>query len=369
MIKALLKALMLSATYSQIIRLPLNPLFGPFETSLSVADARWRSFELNLATPFLWITKDYFERIEKENITVHGIETVEYKGRPVEGIHLESSVEFANSLVEKIHYFAIEFDELESQYESFPLALNYYDDKFNFIKVLKKNNKISREVFGFLINRRVEGTFYIGGFDDLSIRFPYQTKLKVPRDAKKWGFKMHSIEFMNKTFTVDKFVMFQSSDISIYASEEFMKMVNETFFNEYFEKGVCEYMYSSQWERIYCQCSNFNNLDINITFNLGDRKFELNKYYLFDNYFETGDCPFNIEINKQNKTEFILGTPFLSAFPMLFDYEDKSITFYSETLIPKSSLIEHSIIFYIILCVIASNILGVLNLIFLKCKI
>ena len=57
-------------------------------------------------------------------------------------------------------------------------------------------------------------------------------------------------------------------------------------------------------------------------------KFRLTLKDIFD---EMGDMSQLImDINEKNDTEWIFGVSFLKLYNLLFDYEDKSITFYSD---------------------------------------
>lgn len=128
----------------------------------------------------------------------------------------------------------------------------------------------------------------------------------------------------------------------ISAPKEFITFLYETVFKEYLEQGQCTIVHESFSNYISCQCNILNEMnDIQISFN--DTVIPITITYLIksDN---SNRCTLQIKENEIDRDieKFIFGISFLTQYPSLFDYEDESITFFSNNPFSPSNDISFS---------------------------
>ena len=113
--------------------------------------------------------------------------------------------------------------------------------------------------------------------------------------------------------------------------ENYLKIINNTFFKEYVEKGICEYKLSDNNIIYYFECN--NNVNINkfpkLKFyqKIMNYTFELDYNDLF--ILKDNKLYFLIGFNKRSSYDWTFGIPFLKKYQLIFDQEREIIGIYN----------------------------------------
>lgn len=216
-------------------------------------------------------------------------------------------------------------------------ASKFEDIKYSLVHQLYLQGKIKKPSFGVgMFDYRVEqGLVYFGGMDNKeSIDKKYHGKCKVNDTYSTWSCDLHKIKIKDKEYNAtNSYMYFQYKVNYIYVPYSFISFLRENVVNKYkddcFEYDVAEYT------KIRCSDDIFDVLP-NIELYIGNTVFSipLNKLFFEGN----GDLDMEIAYNKKvaektgNDNTWIFGSYFLKKFSVYFDYDDKSISFYSDNI-------------------------------------
>lgn len=147
------------------------------------------------------------------------------------------------------------------------------------------------------------------------------------KNYKTWNCELQKISIGNLTFPHNGPVFFQSTENDISCPEKVYKTINETIFPDYYKRGVCKFSIrdDSSTLPIRCECDEIKNFP-NMQIMIENQVFELSHQELFEKLFNL--CVFNLRIEQNGK--WILSSSFFQKYNPLFDYENDTITFFSE---------------------------------------
>ena len=149
---------------------------------------------------------------------------------------------------------------------------------------------------------------------------------------------------INKKFVQNKFVYLLTTKEYNIGTKEFQILINEEFFNYYFENNIChikpiiyEYSYETFY---YYMCDNttgqfiLENIFPNISFYHHDLNYIFILSYKDLFYTDINDITqnifyFNVIFSNQGRTKWSLGKPFLRKYLFIFEYDKKMIKFLS----------------------------------------
>ena len=235
-------------------------------------------------------------------------------------------------------YFIYINPEKEKYYDSFSLAFKFYDEKHSIIHALYKNEYISKRQFGFLNKQSFTKLIY-GGLPPSETNTKFRGKCKVIEGNNITGWGCNLTEFVinrrmnNQTssymyFNKDQkyfYSYFQTNTREILVPTEYFHFIKYHVFRDLVNSNKC--FFNSQF-RLICSTSFINSVDFNVSINFEDNKFILHGKELFEEYGDTSQLI--MKINDENPREWVFGVCFLKYYSLLFDYDDKSISFYSD---------------------------------------
>ena len=207
-------------------------------------------------------------------------------------------------------------------------ALRYEDDRYSILHLMKRNGKIKKLQFAFLPSKEIgiDGTMFFGGIPS-SIKKKYHSTCKVSQFASGWSCSFNGIKIKNtnKEFLLSKEdVYFESEITRLQVPEVFMDFLKDNYLNEYISTEQCKYTGINKFE---CVCTTIPKLQ-DLIFIIDNVMFDIPINKMFENYGSS--CTLGIEINPDN-TKWSFGNTFLNNYLSLFDIENESITFYSDT--------------------------------------
>ena len=250
----------------------------------------------------------------------------------------------------------------------------------NFIDNLKKNKFINTYKWTLIYNTKDNNKcdnywkklLYKDSYGEFSIGFDedeyndifhielkdYEIKsVKAEKDKDKinWslyfediyliGKKVNKNNFISKEKDINrKYLHNKLADLLItneynIGTKEFEKLINEQFFNNYFEKDICyikNIIYDYSYEKFfYYKCDNntgkfflenFPNIyfvhnDLNYTFELTYKDL----FYTYINDTTKHIFYFNIVFSNSGRNKWSFGKPFLSKYLFIFEYDQKLI--------------------------------------------
>ena len=257
--------------------------------------------------------------------------------------------------------FENEFEDNETICGIIGLNIQYIFPKYkenNFINILKQKNVISSNTFSFIFSNSYNknnifgknykyDNFLIIGMNEtdvskvfnsndlrtMNIEKNYDWRISIDEIFLNYNKNLMSSSTNNKFMSVNSMANFDNDFDFIMIKTADFNFINDIYFKEYIEKNICrlkaDYMYNYNFNYIICKTDfksemkkfpniNFMVKEINYTFTLTyeDLFIELNNYIYFmivkedfHSYYST------------------FGNVFLKKFPLVFDYEKKTITF------------------------------------------
>ena len=223
---------------------------------------------------------------------------------------------------------------------------------YNIIKHSKSKEYIDNYKFMLKYKNINEGLFIIGGelkdvVENYDERKNFLTKLTTRAGIYKWGVEITKIILGEKNDTIDYNLPSEiNNDLTfIVAGPQYFKHINESFFIEYFNKGICtinlydnnpELRLSEKYNVIECIKDKFGKNDVskfpNFHIYIGDyykeKKFTLDYNDLFtENHYKYF---FNIIFDKQPTSKIKLGKIFLKKYLVNFNLDSRMIEIYDE---------------------------------------
>ncbi len=319
---------------SKLIKAPLIIVTGKAVTYLNLSSHNHSSFFIISQNSKFTILNNRFKKkinITKANITIRN-----------ESITCEKKLEKASiaNIIFNFEYYSI-LKRSNMNNVNNALALSYYfnNERNNFLNQLKNNNIIENKIYGFEpeLTKEKNGNFYIGEIPKSIIL--RKNKVKCPiiinNKSRRWGCKVNKIyieNFYNKSFH-NQIVTFAVERMKTVIPLEILLFINNTVLKNLYKKGDCFYKSIFNNKKIFCKKEIISNLP-KINFEFYNFCLILNLENLFIGTINKNNSKIvflnlNIDINKEDDNEWVLGWDFLISYISKFDYDKKIITFYS----------------------------------------
>ena len=231
------------------------------------------------------------------------------------------------------YYITLEKDYIERNKigTGFGFAYRFHDESFSLIHQLYNNCKISKKAFaiGEYHQKEEYGLLYFGGLPEEEIRGKgFQGKCKVNKELVTWSCQLNRVDILGNSYSPNKEEMlFQTNYKFISVPKSFLMFLNFTVFQKSY--GYCFYKEYDSLETFKCVNTYLPSLP-NITFIFDDYAFIIPMFELFVHSNEISESAIvydHLIINNNNT--WVFGNYFLSKYVTLFDYDEPSITFYS----------------------------------------
>ena len=224
----------------------------------------------------------------------------------------------------------------------------YCQNEYNISKYLKSRKYVNNFKYMVKYNTSEEG-FYILGGELSDIMDDYNDTKKYSLNAHfvyayDWGFYFSEIKTENKTensnITVlkDEEVTIGNDFSLIYATKEYRDAINNLFFNQYIEKGICFYNLhernSDKYHIYECDKAKFGKKDLEKfpTLYLGAREYGTLYEFKFDYnelFTETKYKYFFNIIIKDFSFQWTIGKLFLKKYAVNYDVQRQMVEIYN----------------------------------------
>lgn len=259
---------------------------------------------------------------------------------PEQNLNVMESKGFFNLVFSKTalfdFYLYINTKDKKSVKEFIGLAFHFNNENYSLMHQLKKNNRINELSFTFdrYDRNKVNNELYIGGYPKEKIINQHKATLNVNDKFNSWGINLYAINIENhhrviSSYDNSHFAIINTNDDMIYFPKDVFKYLKRIVFSRYINENICEEIEEGDSLYINCLLTELYNFP-NITIVIDEIHFTLAKRKLF--------VPINSEdpystfiIQSKSLDYFVLGTSFFDEYITQFNYEQKQITFYSET--------------------------------------
>ena len=226
---------------------------------------------------------------------------------------------------------------------------------------------------------------YIGGIPDEIIKNKYQGECKIKEN--EWGCDFEQIYFteVNVSKPLYKYInnqkhraLFNAAIEGIAAPKEYMTFLSQTLFKELLEKKYCEIIALEDLNRKQViECKDKSKMMeylpayINFVFNGRVYIVSINKFVDSEMGNDNYNKKFFIYESSllDDYNQWIFGSSFLHSFISVFDYENKSIRFYSDFyiyILHHSLTIVYYIEFGILMAGLLSNFISIVIFLYYK---
>ena len=241
-----------------------------------------------------------------------------------------------------------------SYLQSSGIGLKLNNDKSNFIYQLKNKGIINSYGFTFFFNNNNEnkGELIIGGYpheynDKYNGRFLRFDKSEISKEIYSWSIYFNKINFGNKVVNEKILSSFTFDYNGFIANQLFHNIIYESLFKSLIENKECFKELSDIDYKLYYYYCNYNSSIKNKFQSIYFHSKNLNYTFIIDKndvfMYRNNTIYFLILFERDNiLNRWILGTPFLKKYQLIFDQDKKVIGFYCKET-------EQSHLFYLIL--------------------
>ena len=228
------------------------------------------------------------------------------------------------------------------------LTFHFDNEKYSLIHQLYNSGFINSKKFYFVPPKKdIKGELYIGGIPKEKLENKYKSRCFLIKNSKKWSCDLNKVHIIiNETIDIynpiNETVTFTSNFNNIIAPQNFITFLKKKYINKLTDSGKCKNRRINAKKgnnfKIACKCEIlFNELHY-ITFILNNYEYKISIDELFQ--YDHGLCELliNGEINRTD--EWIIGSLFYNKHIMEFNYESKSISFYSNEIIKYNGFID-----------------------------
>ena len=260
---------------------------------------------------------------------------------PKEGNEYEINLRVTNQLI-PLSFFVLDKPDVKYD-DSISLSFLSYDDNFSLINTLYRKKIISYKRFSFVKdNENIK--LILGGIPSEYMNTKYKGTCKVVY-KKYWGCNLTQVNlyvkydnrtssgyFMNKKEN-DYYSLFQTNSKQISVPSRYYDFLHQSYMKQMINQEVCNLNPDKQY---VCKSSFVSNLSFSLELDFDGMSLQLDTKDLFE---DNGVWSSLIIKRNDNPNEWKIGTGVLHKLNILFDYDDKSISFYSnENTITESKL-------------------------------
>ena len=268
-------------------------------------------------------------------------------GRKISGFEARDILTINGKEYSKINFLILDSSDSFRNIDGF-IGLGYTPNteerKFSIIQQLFENGVIPHKVFSQKYFTEQKGQLSIGEIPKYIVKdythYGRCSALDKIRDGKKfknnnWECKIDSIYFGNDEQNVISMSPYKEQRMSFlsYRKRSFVpfgvfEQIGNTILKNEINNGKCKVKYHLR----YCFYECDKDIDIkNITFVFGDWEFTIESKNLFKETKEGNNTKEFILYHKENFEAFLLGRSILKGFEMVYDYANKQIGFYHES--------------------------------------
>lgn len=253
----------------------------------------------------------------------------------------------SNQEVKDFYYYGITYNSFQDSIIKDSIAFPYYVDDYHhsLVHLLYNQSLIKQLMYAIVPVSSTEGFMYYGEIPKTLLKDKnYKGKCNIINN--RWGCKMKNIifEYQGRRYEFNnrnREIIFQSNEFSIHCPKEFLTFMLEKLNTLSTITDICKPYNSSTIEFITCSPYLFTEPS-NITFHIGDYLFELKMNQIFSCYIDGCFSLFHYDREKKDNEEiWVIGADFMLKYITIFDYQDKSISFYGNNTITLETNLEN----------------------------
>lgn len=217
-------------------------------------------------------------------------------------------------------------------------AYSFSNHSHSFIHQLFNQGSIQKLTYSFIPETQYFGKFYLGE-NPLNKAINYSSaSCDIDTKQTYWSCQLNYVIMVfnnNNDSTNHNFlsyihndkIIFQAAQKLITAPKAFMKWINVTLFDKFFEVNECNmfYLYKELHYKCLCDVVQFFPTIMEIIINSYSFKLSNNSLFRKDGRY----CEFQIAFNEDSSDTWVLGASFLNKYISTFDYEKGKVLFYS----------------------------------------
>lgn len=315
----------------------------------------------------------YFEINLKSNISIISnpfykpFDSLTYQELSKENVTMNNSTYYFSSFQERFAFLNNDSDDsFTSVNLRFYSPLIYYDDiingfslasqydnlNYSILHQLYNKQLINEKKFNFFLNQKnnkMKNMIIFGKIPEyfLESKFTqFKSKLNIDQKYSGWGFTLHSIKMNNYIYNINQYAQLDTSEGDIYTPLDFILYLNQTVFTPYLNNKTCFLVNNTGIILFECKSKYIQNFPP-VEFYFDNCKFIFNIKKIFQMYENT--CIFKIkpQPNKGKQwdtNKWTLGYSFFQDYITEFDYDHKTVTFYSDKPFSFINFMEKQII-------------------------
>lgn len=287
--------------------------------------------QIDLSNPYNIINIHRYPDDFLSSLKERGRRSVLIDEEPKEGKEYEINLRVTNQLI-PLSFFVLDKPDVKYD-DSFSLSFLSYDDNFSLINKLFRNKIISYKRFSFVKdNKNIK--LILGGIPSAYMNTKYKGTCKVV-NKKYWGCNLTQVNlyvrydnrtssgyYMNKKEN-NYYSLFQTNSKEISVPSRYYDFLHQSYMKQMINQEVCNL---NPDKRYVCKSSFVSELTFNLELDFDGMSLMLETKDLFE---DNGVWSSLLIKRSDNVNEWKIGTGVLHKFNILFDYDDKSISFYS----------------------------------------
>ena len=290
---------------------------------------------ISTALPYTcFINSDYHvKKIDRERAINEA--KLDFENRTRDGLHFRDDIYKDDvKIIDNFDFFTVDLSSYHIYTLGYGFGYRYIDEHFSFVHSLYNQKKIDHKLFAFIPAKENEdGYFIIGGITD-DLNYKYKGSLNVNKRYNTWGNTLKRISIGNVKYDINVYAQIHSSHYDIVTSKRFFNFILNTVLKEDIINKHCERL-TEGFKKGMIECNRTvieNKKDI--TFEFENITFKFPFINCFDSFDSTSFSSFSYDTSlKEDELDDILylGYPFIRQFNLtVFNYEDSSISFYSD---------------------------------------
>ena len=340
---------------AKCIKTPTMKLNGGLVIKMGLGSTFFEKvFQLNLQSNLSWF--EYTSPVvlsNAKNIST-GVFPFFFEKENVSYSVLNTSLFFLEDSIIVENFTMIYFDMMLYSLDTLSLSK---DNNNTLVHYLYRSKAIDSLSFS-LISRDNDETFLVFGESKELIKKKYKHTLNVD---EHWRYKISKVTIEGiAEYECNDYVYFQANTNDILIPSKAYKYISVNYLDSLVDKGKCFYDAFIMKDYYECDCGIANELP-NFYFVIDNRIFTLRKKDILIR--KRFNCKLVFRENNFDNTSWVFGTPFLSGYSFMFDYEKSSIDIFSDEQILNihNSIGQKEImIINILLCFICS-IMNIIN--------
>lgn len=319
-----------------LLRSYYEKLFFGFYMEIQIAYPTQKCLlNLDISSSFTRLSsRMYYSKFSKTNtILPLSPSSLSYMSNEIKGFEIEDIVSIGDdkySISSKLSFIHMNYSMEFITPNAIGLQFEFVNESFSFIHRLKADGIIDDLSFSLVAFGRSAGSLYYGGIPIENIVNKSVSSCNVKSRNGLWDCNMQGIIINNKTYLNDEaaYITFNSILQNIEAPIAFEQLLLNVYLKDTKMGTECNYtMKTNEEKELLCLPSYISQLP-NITFVIDNYSYSFNSDLLFVCF--SRECIFKIVI-PSNRTNWLFGLHFLSNFDLLFSYENRKISFYSNS--------------------------------------